>query len=156
MNQDRLESTLPADFDGIFRFTNFTSDDFTAKWDGKEYTFPANKMTPIIIPNATPEQIQSIRKKFARELATLVWYGTAKFGDMNDPKQGSRPALYTESDLKPFIQRCLEPLPVGTAKVKVAPKVALEDMLSKDEKGRPRSKILDDNESLVGNGTVLS
>jgi hypothetical protein len=65
---------LPSDFDGIFRFTNWTDSDFTAKWDNIEYTFPAKKTTPIVIPNATPVEIQNIRKKFAKELAVACFY----------------------------------------------------------------------------------
>lgn len=120
MNNDT--NVLPADFDGVFRFTNFTDEDFKARWNSIEYTFPASKTTPMVIPGATPEEVQTIRKKFARELAEREFYKTPKFKLMNDIPVGQTPAIYTDSDLTPFIQRCLEPLPVAQATLKALPK----------------------------------
>jgi hypothetical protein len=145
---------LPADFDGIFRFTNFTSEDFRAKWANIEYTFPAMKTTPMIIPSATPEEVQHIRKKFAKELAVLEFYKTPKFTGMNSVQPGGVPALYTDSDLAPFIQKCLEPLPIAQAKTKVLPKTLDESKLRKDDEGKPVSRILKGKESLIQEGSV--
>ena len=139
---------LPEDFDGVFRFTNYTDEDFKAKWGNVEYTFPAMKTTPMIIPNQTPEEIQHIRKKFAKELATLQWYKTPKFVGMNTISLGGTPALYTDTDLAPFIQKCLEPLPIAQMKVKVLPKQD-EKNFSKDSKGRNVTKVLEKDESLL-------
>ena len=136
------KSSLPADFDGTFRFTNFTDTDFVAKWDNVEYTFPAQKTTPIIMANFTPVEIQNIRKKFARELATKCFYGSVKFKSMDDKTPGASPALYTDADLAPFIQRCLEPLPIGQVKAKILPKDN-ETRYHKDEDGEPISKPID-------------
>lgn len=149
-------NVLPEDFDGIFRFTNFTDTEFKARWNSVEYTFPALKTTPMIIAGATPEEVQSIRKKFAKELAIQVFYGTSKFeGMQSQGKNGGTPPLYTESDLAPFIQRCLEPLPVGSAKAKALPK---DDgsRLRKDDEGNPVSRVLKTGESLIKEGTPIA
>ncbi len=137
------ENILPADFDGVFRFTNFTNEDFTAKWSNIEYTFPALKTSPMLIGNATPLEVQHIRKKFARELAIREFYKTPKFVGLNAHTPGGTPALYTDSDLAPFIQRCLEPLPIAQAKAKVMPKNFDEDSLRKDEEGEPVTQVID-------------
>ena len=144
-----MTSTLPAEYDGVFRFTNFTNEDFKAKWANIEYTFPAMKTTPMIIPSATPEEVQSIRKKFAKELATVEWYKTPKFVGMNTLTPGGTPALYTDSDLAPFIQNCLEPLPVAQAKVKVLPMSFDEKNMRQDEEGKPVTRVLKGKESLM-------
>lgn len=156
MNPEEKKNVLPADFDGIFRFTNFTKDEFKAKWGGIEYTFPALKTTPMIIPGATPEEVQHIRKKFARELATLEFYKTPKFGGLNAHIPGGTPALYTDSDLAPLIQRCLEPLPIASAKVTVM-KPNEDVNLRKDEDGKNITQVIDKNKSLVqesGSGVI--
>lgn len=145
---------LPEDFDGVFRFTNFTDKDFKAKWASVEYTFPAMKTTPMIIPGQTPEEIQHIRKKFARELAEQEFYKTPKFVGMNSVQPGGVPALYTDSDLTPFIQRCLEPLPIAQLKSKIVPKLVTEANLSKDAKGRNVTKVLEKDESLLAQGSA--
>lgn len=153
MNPKEINSVLPADFDGVFRFTNFTEVEFKAKWGNVEYTFPKTSTSPLIIPMATPEEVQYIRKKFAKELAIREFYETQKFIQMNKPTPGGTPPLYTDSDLAPFIQRCLEPLPTGVAIAKKSPKILNEDNLRKNEKGKPVSKILDKDESLLNSGS---
>lgn len=154
MELETIDEVLTTDFDGVFRFTNFTDDEFTAMWNKVAYTFPANKTSPMIIPGETPEGVQSIRKKFAKELAEREFWKTEKFSKMNSPEQGSHPALYTDSDLAPFVQRCLEPLPVAPAKTKVI-KQDTDQVFSVDTKGNKRTKVLDEDDSLVGNGTVI-
>ncbi len=143
------KNVLPEDFDGVFRFTNFTNGEFKAKWNSVEYTFPPMKTTPLIIAGATPEEVQNIRKKFAKELAVEIFYGTKKFKDMDKNPTGDwkRSATYTESDLAPFIQRCLEPLPAAQAKARALPKDDGEKY-HKDEEGKPVTRILKANESL--------
>lgn len=137
------ENFLPADFDGVFRFTNFTDHEFKAKWNNVEYTYPPNKTSPMIIANATPEEVQHIRKKFATELAVSVFYQSDKFKFMNDKERGQVPALYTDSDIAPYVQRCLEPLPIAQATAKVLPK--------DDKKNYKATRVLDDKESLMKN-----
>lgn len=144
MNNDI--NALPVDFDGVFRFTNFTDRDFKARWNSIEYTFPAQKSTPMIIPGATPEEVQTIRKKFARELAEREFYETPKFVHMNAPVPGGTPALYTDGDLAPFIQKCLDPLPIAQATIKTLPK-------DKDTNYSKSTKIVQQGESLMSNNS---
>lgn len=153
--QNKMTNQLPEDFDGVFRFTNFTSRDFKAKWGGVEYTFPKESTSPMIIPGATPEEVQHIRKKFARELAIEEFYQSDKFKKMNDVPAGGTPSLYTDSDLVDFAQRCLEPLPVKQAIAKKLPKDSDENY-SKDEEGNPITTVLDKNKSLLANGSGLA
>lgn len=150
-----MENTLPEGFDGVFRFTNPTDEDFTGKWNNIAYTYPAQKTSPMIIPGETAEGIQAIRKKFARELAEREFYKTDKGQFMNSKAAGARPALYTDSDLTPFIQRCLEPLPIEMAKVEVV-KEDNERVFRTDQKGKPRTKVVEPEESLVGDGNVVA
>lgn len=150
---------LPPDFDGVFRFTNFTDEDFTARWDNVEYTFPAQKTTALIIPTASPEQTQSIRKKFAKELAEREFYKSAKHTELNSQNVvGANSSFktavtYAPSDLEPFVQRCLEPLPIAPMRSKVLAKK--EANLSTDDEGNPVTKIVNSKESLIANGTVV-
>lgn len=145
---------LPPDFDGVFRFTNFSEEDFSARWNSIEYTFPALKTTPMIIPGCTPEEVQHIRKKFAKELALREFQRTPKFAGLNNVPPGGTPALYTESDLTPFIQRCLEPLPLAQAAIKKLPKDS-DANYRKDAKGRNITRVIEENESLTGGGAEV-
>jgi hypothetical protein len=142
------ETALPKDFDGTFKFTNFTDKEFKAMWNSVEYTFPPMKTVPLIIPSATPLEVQNIRKKFAKELAIIEWYKTPKFIGMNAHVPGGTPALYTDKDLAPFIQRCLEPLPIAQV---ISKKIEKDDdaKFSVDNKGRKRTRVLDPDESLL-------
>lgn len=146
MNENK--DVLPEDFDGVFRFTNSTTEDFIGVWNKVEHTFPAMKTTPMIIPGATPEEVQNIRKKFARDLAILQFYQSDKFKDMNDQKHGYKPATYTDSELALYIQKCLEPLPAGVSKAKALPK-------DKDENYKV-SRIMKDGESLMVDASIRS
>ena len=148
------DNILPEDFDGTFRFTNTSDEDFTAKWDKVEYTFKARTTSPMIM-NFTPVEIQSIRKKFAKELAVREFYKTPKFGEMNKHVPGGTPALYTDADLAPFIQTCLEPLPITHAKAKVLPKNNLEEVNAKDEDGEPLTTVLNQKKSLIKEGSTI-
>lgn len=156
--ENKLDANkLPADFDGVFRFTNFTGSEFKARWNNIEYTFPAQRMTPMIIPGATPEEVQHIRKKFAKELAVQEFYKSKKHISLNALNPQGQTAFsgavtYVDDDLAPFVQRCLEPLPVAQATVKVLPKED-EKKYHKDSKGRNVTKILDKDESLLGQGS---
>lgn len=158
------EPLTQEEFNGVFYFTNATNEDFRARWNNVEYLFPANKTSPLIIPTETSLGIQSIRKKFARELAEREFYKTPKFAYMNDRERGERPALYTEADLEPFIQTCLKPLPVAIAKAQVVRDPRINDeVFSTDEDGDPRTRVLKSkasgdgkDDSLVGNGSVVA
>lgn len=156
------ENILPEGFDGVFRLTNSSDEDFTAKWNSIEYSFPAKSTVPMIIAGESPENVQNIRMKFAREYAVREFYKSPKFAQMNSSEQGLKPALYTDSDLVDAIQSCLEPLPLAAPKARVV-KENHEDVFHKDEDGKPRTKVLrakgsgdGADDSLVGNGTVVA
>lgn len=139
---------LPEDFDGVFRFTNWTENEFKARWANTEYTFPPKAMTPMIIRGATPEEVQHIRKKFAKELGEREYYKSEHMKRLEAQSpvgqgQGLHAApTYVEADLAPYIQKCLEPLPLAQAIVKSLPK-ADEGVFHKDEDGKPISEVLD-------------
>jgi hypothetical protein len=147
-------NVLPENFTGVFYFTNDSDEDFTSKWNGVEYTFPAGKQVPLIIPGETPEGVQSIRKKFAREFGEREFYKTEKGKYMNSKDAGSKPALYTDADIAPFIQKCLVPLEPGNASVRIV-KENNEAVFTTDQKGKPRTRVLEDGDSLTGEGTVI-
>lgn len=154
---------LPADFDGTFRFTNWTDRDFSAKWGGKEYHFPALKTTPMIILSATPYEIQNIRKKFAKELAEREFFISAKYSKLNAMNEnpgrsgGIASAVgYNPGELEPLVQKCLEPLPIAVPTVSDVPN-ANKEFTPKVTK-RVKARVSGDNEddSLVGNGQVIA
>lgn len=152
------DSILPPDFDGTFRFTNFTDEEFTAKWNNVAYTFPAQKTIPLVILGETPEGVQFVRKKFAKDLAEREFFKSDKYkgliaGDKSNSITGG--IGYTLSDLEPLIQRCLEPLPLATAAIKALPRDN-DNRYKKDKRGKPVSRVLDQDESLVGDGTVMT
>lgn len=154
----KVETVLPADFDGVFRFTNWTSEEFTGKWGGKEYTFPAESTSPMVIPDHSPLEIQHIRKKFARDLAEQQFYKGVQYNKLmkqerNDDgsvKLGGihQAGTYTISDLTPLIQRCLEPLKVSRVSVTVSAKESLEDKLTRDDSGELVTEAVDQKKSL--------
>jgi hypothetical protein len=138
------ESVLPEDFDGVFRFSNPSEEDFIGLWGGKGYLFPANSTTPIIIVEHSPLEIQSIRKKFAKDLAEREFYKSEKFEKMRG-QEGAfgnknfnsihQAATYTLSDLEPYIQACLKPLKVSKLLSKKVETTPLEDILHRKDDG---------------------
>ena len=120
--------------DGTFYFTNpgigkFTdkygnvSTDFKTLWNNKEYTFKGNTTSPLLIPNSTPEEIQNIRKQFAKNYATAWFFTTKRYKDLVK-KGGYIPATYDEdTEYKDTIQACLTPLPKSQMEVRNIPKV---------------------------------
>lgn len=147
------KNVLPVDFDGVFRFTNATDEDFIGRWNNIAYVFPAQKTSPMLIQGATPEEVQTIRKKFAKELAEREFYKSEKLkamekgtGIMNSIFQAP---TYAPADLEVYIQQCLTPLPTGRA---VAEKILVEPMenkLSRDEDGELRTVAVDKKVSLT-------
>lgn len=139
----------------LYPFSNPLEKDVTIKWGGIAYTFKARTRTPLLgkIPGANPEEVENIRKKFATDLATIAYYDSESYKkrEISAPTgSGLTPALYTESDLAPFIQACLEPLPISIPTTEVVK----EDLTAKMEKtararGRPKSRVLQGNEDLI-------
>jgi len=108
---------LTVDFDGVFRFTNATNEDFIALWNGKEYLFPSGTCCPMIIPDETLESIQEIRKKWAYKLAVREFYKSKKYRDMSKMGKGL-PPTYDDKVLEPWIDECLRPLPAARMAVR--------------------------------------
>ncbi len=108
---------MDKDFDGGFRFTNATDEDFTALWNNKEYMFPAGKTVPLIIADETLENIQEIRKRFAYALATREFYKGKVYDKMKKMGNGL-PPTFDDKILEPMIETCLKPLPMAKAIVK--------------------------------------
>jgi hypothetical protein len=154
-----ITNVLPADFDGIVRFTNATEEDFVGKWGKKNYTFPAMKTTPMVIVDATPLELFGIRKKFAKDLAEREFFKSNKYKsltameknrDNNAPQLNSihQANTYSLDELAPYIQKCLEPLSVGKATVTEQDFEKTENKLHTDEEGNLITKAVDKNLSL--------
>lgn len=154
----KYETVLPESFDGVFRFTNPTDEDFIGKWGGKEYHYAAQTTSPIIIPEHSPLEIQNIRKKFAKDLAEREFFKSAGYGKLHSQEKNDdgSPRLnsihmagtYSIDQLAPFIQQCLKPLPVSRAIVTETQKDKLEDKLSKNDDGDLNTIAIDQKVSL--------
>lgn len=131
---------LKTDFDGVFRFTNPTEEDFKAFWNNKEYTFPAGKTVPMIIQGETLEGVQEIRKMFAYKLSTREFYKGNIYDTMKEQGRGL-PPMFDEKILEPMIEQCLKPLPMDKAIVRELPKNSLDKKLR-------GSKAVSDNDNL--------
>lgn len=105
------------DFDGVFRFTNWTNVERKYLWNNKEYTFPAESTVPLIISNEPLENIQEIRKRFAYRLAEEVFYESKQYRDMSKQGNGT-PPTFNPIILEESIEKCLLPLPISRATVK--------------------------------------
>lgn len=110
-----METTI--EFDGVFRFTNWTDKERTYLWNNKEYTFPPKSTVPLIILNEPLENIQEIRKRFAYRLAEEVWYEGKEYDKMSK-MGGGLPPTRDDKVLEADIEKCLQPLPVARASVK--------------------------------------
>lgn len=162
MNEDKgimkVEAVLPEDFDGTFRFTNPTEEEFVGVWGSKQYHFPAMTTSPMIMPEYTPLEVQHIRKKFAKDLAEQQFFKSQGYesyrsqeGSPNNRTMSGihQAATYNvDKDLKPFIEKCLAPLPIAKALVTEAPAPAVEDKLSRNEEGELNSQVVDKKTSL--------
>ncbi len=102
------------EFDGVFRFSNNSDEDFKVLWNNKEYTFPARTRSPMIIQNESLENIQEIRKKFAYKWAEREWFKSEEYQRMSKMGNGLPPTRQ-DTVLEPLIQQCLEPLPLSKA-----------------------------------------
>lgn len=153
----KYETTLPADFDGVFKFTNWSEQEFVGVWGKKEYHYPAQATSPMIIPEHSPLEIQHIRKKFAKDLAEREFFEGTRYEILRSPegKLGNRTmsgihtaSAYTMDDLKEGIQACLKPLEIKRASITVASEMPMEDKLTKNEEGSLNTVALDKKSSL--------
>lgn len=119
------------DFDGVFRFTNATSEDFIFLWNNKEYIYPAGKTVPMIIADESLERIQSIRKMAAKRLAEREYFKTKEFMKAKNGLKDSMAgrfviaSSYDEKLLQPWVDECLKPLEIGRATIRNVPEEQL-------------------------------
>lgn len=105
------------DFDGVYRFTNATNEDFIGLWNNKEYPFKAGTTTVMVLADETPLNVQEIRKRWAYQLATREFYKGKVYKEM--VKIGKfTPSTFNENLLEPWIEECLKPLPIAKSMVK--------------------------------------
>lgn len=128
-----MEQVLDTDFDGVFRFSNNSDEDFAVLWNNKEYVFPAKTRSPIIIPNEPLENIQEIRKKWAYKWAEREWFKSPAYKKLSKLEnfRGGR----DDKELEPLIQMCLSPLPIAKATVREGKKENLRIKASKAVSG---------------------
>lgn len=151
------ESVLPENFDGIFRFSNPSDEDFVGEWNRKEYLFPARSTVPMVMPEHSPVEIQNIRKRFAKKLAEREFYKSAKYKEMQGQEgtPGNRTMnsihqaiTYTLDDLAPYIQQCLQPLPEAKLTSTFVQKPTVEEKLSRNDDGELNTTAIDNKTSL--------
>lgn len=161
MNDDNImkfERVLPPNFDGVFRITNPSDEDFIGEWNSKQYLLPAKSTVPLIIPEHSPLEIQHIRKKLARDLAEREFYKSKGYkvlqkqeGTMGNRTLNSihQAATYTLKDLEPYIKKCLEPLEAAEITARPMAKTPLEEKLKRDETtGQMVTEAVDQKTSL--------
>ncbi len=153
----KYETTLPVDFDGVFKFTNWSDSEFVGTWNKKQYHYAANATSPMIISDHSPLEIQHIRKKFAKDLAEREFFKGTRYEAMRSPEgsMGNRTmsgihtaSAYTMDDLKEGIQACLKPLEIKRAAITEVTEMPMEEKLSKNEDGALNTVALDKKASL--------
>ncbi len=154
----KYEPVLPEDFNGVFHFTNWTDEEFVGVWNKEEHHFAPNSTSPMVMHNFSPLEIQHIRKKFAKDLAEREFFKSKNYdvfkkqetNNDGSPRLNSihQAGTYAVKELTPFIQRCLEPLPVSKAIVTQANTETVEDKLSLSEKGKLNTKAVGDEDDL--------
>jgi len=140
------------EFDGVFKFTNATTEDFAVLWNNKEYVYPAGTSCPMVIANETLENIQEIRKKFAYKLAVREFYKGKMYKDMSKMGNGL-PPTFDEKVLQPWIDQCLTPLPPSYAKIKELPKQdgkKFRGSKAISDKDNPNFVFKDDEPTVLG------
>lgn len=161
-NEDKgimqYESVLPAEFDGVFRFTNWSNEEFIGVWGKREYHFPALTTSPMIIPEHSPLEIQHIRKKFAKDLAEREFYKSSGYRTFQTTERNSdgsprlnsihQATAYSINELTPFIQKALQPLSVARASITSLDMPNVEDKLSRNEEGELNTEAVDKKTSL--------
>ncbi len=114
----------------------------------------------MIIPNATPEEIQNIRKKFAKDLAQREFFASQKMKSLEGQSSPAttnsfhQAGVYSDGDLAEFTQRCLEPLPMARAVSTKVPEKPLK--LRQDAEGNQVTEVIrDPKKSLKGQGSAI-
>lgn len=127
---------LPKDYSGALYFTNFSEEEFQAKWNNTIYTFPPKSTVPLFIPTASPIETFNIRTMFAKQLGDREFRKSKRAGELNAKNEGvqslSASLSYTENELDSYIKRCLEPLPRSEVKTEV---------VESEGKKRPQARV---------------
>ena len=155
----KYEPVLPTDFDGTFKFSNPSDEDFIGTWNKKEYLSPAKSTVPILMAEHSPLEIQHIRKKFAKDLAEREFYKSQAYKGLaeQEGKPGNRTfsgihqaATYTMSDLETYIKQCLIPLPesILTSKPASMPNLNVEEKIHRNDDGSLSTEAISDKVSL--------
>jgi hypothetical protein len=159
----KFSPILPENFTGTFYFTNPSDEDFVGMWGKKEYIFPANSTSPMLMPEYTALEIQHIRKKFAKDLAEREFFKSPGYERLRvvegerDTRYGTlQPRLnslhsantYTIETLTPFIQLCLAPLPLKQATVRATSGRNTEAELSRNEDGEITTAAIKNDKDL--------
>lgn len=171
MPPEKFTQVLPQNWDGRFPFTNDSDEDFVFVWAKKAYLFPAHKTVDMMRMafNATPLEVQQIRKFAAKKWAEREFFKSAKYESMRalegtrDENGVIQPRLssfttarsYDETDLKDGIQRCLTPLPEGEALVADVEGPKTEEKLHKDDKGNLITPPIEDQKASLDPGGIL-
>lgn len=123
-----------SEFSGVFMFTNPMKRKWVHLWNNKEYSFEPESTSPLIIQNETLENIQEIRKRFAKDNAIERLYegekvyardGKTVVFDYKKAKEMGNgiPPTFDEKILEPMIEECLKPFPIKKVGVKEGKKI---------------------------------
>lgn len=162
LKKDPMERVkmLPENFDGLVRFTNWSDEEFVAKYNSKEYTIPANSTVVIspLMPDRSPLELLNVCKKFALDLAVREWGKSQWTKDalkrernVDGSPRGhgmSGASTYSIDQLAPLIEKGLYVYPAGRAKVEESSRPKIEDRLSRDHKGRLNTRAVEQDEPL--------
>ena len=149
---------LPENFDGIVRFTNWSDEDFTGRWNSKDYEFKANSTSPLFIAENSPLELLNIVKKFALDLANREWGKSEWTKDALKRERNadgsprgygmSGAATYSIDQLAPLIQKGLYLYSESKAKVQEVMRPKIEDKLHRDDEGNTVTKAVKKNASM--------
>jgi hypothetical protein len=150
----KFASELPKDYTGTLHFTNFSEEEFQAKWNNVVYSFPPKSTVPLFIPTASPIETFNIRTMFAKQLADREFRKSKKAGELTKRNEGvhsiSAALSYTENELDVYIKKCLDPLPITEVKT---------ETVEPEGKKRPQArvaKMINNEDSLVtGKGDAI-
>lgn len=93
----------------VFYFTNGSNEDWSTQWNKIIYTFPAQKTVKMSIRDATPLEVQSIRKMFAFRFAQDQFLKSDTYKNLVAVGK-AQATTYNEKLLQPWIDECLKPL----------------------------------------------
>lgn len=175
---EKYTQVLPKSWDGRFPFTNDSDEDFVFVWAKKAYLFPARRTVDMMKMafNATPLEVQQIRRFAARKWAEREFFKSGKYDSMRanegirDENGVIQPRLssftsarsYTDADLMGGIQACLTPLPEADAMVSdklVEPLIGQNNQtvfesLHRDDKGEMINKPIEDSAQSLAPGQI--